>query len=77
MAQQLSTALAEYLSWVPSTHIGQLITTCNSSSKGSDTLFWLTFLYTHIHMTHTYKHIIKNKIFNKINYEVNMVAHIW
>lgn len=40
---------------IPSTHVAWLTTTCNSSSKGSDTCFWLpwesvlTCTDSHIH----------------------------
>ena len=42
MAQQLRafTALAEDLSSIPSIQVRWLKTTCNSSSRGSDALFW-------------------------------------
>jgi hypothetical protein len=38
MAQRTLTALGEDPDLVPSTHIGQLTSTCNSSFKGSDAL---------------------------------------
>lgn len=42
MGQQLRlAALPEDSSLVLSTHVGQLTTTCKSSFRGCDTLFWL------------------------------------
>lgn len=76
MAQQLRiyTILAEDLNLAPSAFIGQLTTTCNSSSRNlipSSCLCSCTFT-----PNHTHKHTIKNKTFNKLtNYEVNVVAH--
>lgn len=42
MAQQLTvhTALAKDLNVIPSTHVQKLMTASNSSSEGSDILFW-------------------------------------
>lgn len=41
----------------PSTHVGQLTITCNSSPRGSDALIWTPWvcMYTPVHVhTHTY-----------------------
>ena len=40
-------ALAEDLSSIPSTHIGQFTTTWNSGTRGSDALFWAPQVGTH------------------------------
>lgn len=37
------TAFLEDLSSTPRTHVGWLITSCNSSSRGSNTLFWVSW----------------------------------
>jgi hypothetical protein len=50
-------ALTEDQSSIPS--IGQLITICNSNSKGPNTLFWLLGHGTHMHI-HTHIRIILN-----------------
>lgn len=52
-------ALPEDLSSDPRTHVGQLLTACNSSSIGSNTLSGLYSTCT-VH-TPTYRHIIKHK----------------
>lgn len=50
--------LAEDLDSVPKPHIGQLTTAYNSSSKGSNILFWLSYVwYTYVH-TLTHMHAI-------------------
>ena len=49
MAEQPTTlaALPEDPSSVPSAYNNQSSTACDSSSKGSDTLFWLPWAHTH------------------------------
>lgn len=51
MAHQLRelAPLPENLSLFLSTHVRQLTTVCNSSSKESDALFWLLQAHTHTH----------------------------
>jgi hypothetical protein len=69
-------ALVEDLGSVPSTHIGWLKTTCNSSSRGSDSLFcllqvpaclWCKYIHTlsHIHIDRKNVKILKKKIRKK------------
>ena len=60
------TALAEDLSLVPSLHVRLLVTTCNSSFRGSDTPYWPSqvlhihiqaCMYRHTHVQgHTHAH---------------------
>ena len=65
MAQQVRAfaVLAEDLDVVLSTHIW-LITTCNSSSRGANALFWpqsapACMWYTYTHKAHTHAHKLK------------------
>ena len=44
------TALPEVLSLVPSTHVGWLTTSCDSSSRRPDVLFWPLKALTHRHI---------------------------
>ena len=56
-------ALPEDSSLVPSTHVRQLTTACDSSSGVTDALFDLSrqWIHTHTH-THTHTPLIKNKL---------------
>lgn len=62
MAQGLRiyTAQSEGTCSVPSTYSGQLTTSCNSSTRGSSTLFWTPWAPTlpcaHISTIHTHTH---------------------
>jgi hypothetical protein len=57
MAQRLRAfaVLAEYVGSIPSTHIGQLTTVCNSNFRGSNSSSDLNIGYIHTH-THTQRH---------------------
>lgn len=59
MAQQYT--LPEIVNWVLSTHIGQLITTCNSGFRTLDTSSLQGPLRRQMYPTYTHIYIIQNK----------------
>lgn len=67
---RINTAFSEDTSLVPSTHTGQLTSSCNSSPRGSKTLFWTPRAHLSVHtfpqFTHTIKKILKAKIESEV-----------
>lgn len=67
---RINTALSEDTSSVPSTHTGQLATSCNSSPRGSNTLFWTPRAHLSMHTFPQFTHTIKKNLKAKTESEV-------